>query len=270
MKAKIPWSAVAKPVIGMVHLAPLPGAPRFAGDASAIVEVALRDAKTLTDAGVHALLIENFGDTPFFPGRVPAFVVAHMTAIAERLRREFPLPLGINVLRNDGAGAMAIASAVGAAFVRVNVLCGARVTDQGILQGIAHELLRERRTLGADAVQIVADVNVKHSAPVGPPRPLEDEVADLLGRGGADALVVSGSGTGRAADVGELQRVAALAGKAPVLLGSGVNATNLRDFNPQADGFIVGSSLKIDGKASNAVDPSRAKAFMAAWSAENK
>lgn len=232
---------------------------------AAVSEAALRDAVTLAASGVHALMLENFGDAPFFPGRVPAQVVAHMSVIAERIRREAALPIGVNVLRNDGVSAIAIASAVGAAFVRVNVLCGARVTDQGILQGIAHELLRERRMLGAEGVRILADVNVKHSAPVGPPRPLEEEVSDLVSRGGADGLVVSGSGTGRAADLGELQRVARCARGAPVLLGSGVNADNLRESFEHADGFIVGSSLKIDGDARKPVEAARAAAFMKAW-----
>src|SRR5690606_13240725 len=112
------------------------------------------------------LMLENFGDTPFYPRRVAAHTVAAMTAIAVEVRRQVDLPLGINVLRNDGLSALGIAAASGADFIRVNVLSGARVTDQGIVQGIAHDLLRERRWLGAESVKILADVNVKHSAPL--------------------------------------------------------------------------------------------------------
>src|SRR5688572_18655907 len=176
------WSTVGRPVVGMLHLPPLPGSPRFAGDAGAILPVVLRDAEALVSGGVHGLMLENFGDVPFYPGRVPAHVVARMTAIACEVRRHFPqTPLGINVLRNDGCSALAVAHAAGAQFIRVNVLCGARVADQGILQGIAHDLLRERAVLGASAVRIFADVDVKHSAPLAA-RPLADEVADTLHR----------------------------------------------------------------------------------------
>src|SRR5688572_6924745 len=145
------WSGVKKVVIGMLHLPALPGSPRYGGgDMDTMIERVFRDAEALADGGVHGLMLENFGDVPFYPGRVPAHVVAHMTAIAAAVREQFPeQPLGINVLRNDGQGALAIAAAVGGAFVRVNVLCGVRVADQGLIHGIAHELMRDRVALGA-------------------------------------------------------------------------------------------------------------------------
>src|SRR5206468_10482953 len=168
--------------------------------------------------------IENFGDVPFFPGRVPAGVVAYMTAVAGEVRRAVPdLPLGINVLRNDGLSALAVADAVGASFIRINVLCGARVTDQGVIQGIGHDLLRDRADLRATNVKIFADVDVKHSAPLAE-RPLVDEVDDTLERGLADALVVSGAGTGKPTDLGKVKAVKAAAGESPVFIGSGIAA----------------------------------------------
>src|SRR5688500_13424041 len=115
------WSNVRRIVIGMVHLLPLPGSPRFSGDVAAIRDAALRDAEALASGGVHGIMMENFGDVPFFPGRVPAAVVAHVTAIAAEIRRALDVPLGINVLRNDGQSALAVAHAVGADFIRVNV-----------------------------------------------------------------------------------------------------------------------------------------------------
>ena len=176
------WSAIPAPVVGMLHLPPLPGSPRYSGSVDAITTTVLRDADALAAGGVHGLMLENFGDVPFFPGRVPAHVVAHMTALAVAVRRRFDLPLGINVLRNDGRSALAVAHAAGAQFVRVNVLCGARVADQGVLAAIAHDLLRDRAMLGAaggTGVKILADVDVKHSAPLAR-RDLADEVADTL------------------------------------------------------------------------------------------
>ncbi|MCR4414077.1 MAG: BtpA/SgcQ family protein, partial [Thermoguttaceae bacterium] len=195
--------SVPKPLVAVLHAAPLPGSPRYAGQFQPVIAAVLRDAEVLAEAGVDGLLLENFGDAPFFPGRVPAVTVAAMTALACEVRRRFDLPLGINVLRNDGQSALAIAAAAGARFVRVNVLCGARVTDQGVIVGIAHDLLRDRATLGLARVRIFADVDVKHSAPLAR-RPIEEEADETLRRGGADGLLVTGTATGRAPEPGEV------------------------------------------------------------------
>jgi len=258
------WADVSKPIIGMLHLPPLPGAPGFAGDPAAILTHVLRDAEALVAAGVHGLMLENFGDAPFYPSCVPPHTVAHMTRIAREVRGRFDVPLGINVLRNDGCSALAVARAVGAACVRVNVLCGARVTDQGVIEGIAHELLRLRAQLGADDIRILADVNVKHSTSLGPPRPLGEEVADLIERGGADAVIVTGGATGRPAELAELEAVKAVAGETPVLVGSGITAETIGDVLSRADGAIVGTALKAGGLAANPVDPARVRALVAA------
>ena len=147
-------------------------------------------------------MLENFGDVPFYPGRVPAHTVAFLTVLAAEVRARFTVPLGINVLRNDGLSAIAVAVAVGASYVRVNVYTGARLADQGILEGEAHEITRYRRMLSSN-VQIWADVAVKHSAAIGD-RALEDEVEDTVQRGLADAIIVSGSGTGKQTSMDDL------------------------------------------------------------------
>lgn len=250
-------------VIGMIHLKPLPGSPRFAGDLKAVREAALRDAAALTDGGVHAMMIENFGDSPFFPDRVPAHVVAHLTAMAASVRAETKLPLGINCLRNDGRSGLAIAHAVGAQFIRVNVLCGARVTDQGVISGIAHDLLRDRAMLGATDIAIFADVDVKHSAPLAA-RPLEDEIDDTIHRGMADALVVSGAGTGKATDPAKVARVKQRTGGTAVFIGSGVTAENVDRVRECCDGVIVGTHFKRGGDVDAAVEVKRVRAFMSA------
>jgi membrane complex biogenesis BtpA family protein len=253
-----------KPLIGMIHLAPLPGAPRAGRDGLAsVLTRALADADALVEGGCQALLVENFGDAPFYPDRVPAHVVAAMTRVAAELVRRVPLPLGINVLRNDGRSALAIAAAVGARFIRVNVLTGARVTDQGTIQGIAHDLARERVFLGATGIGILADVDVKHSAPLAA-RPLQDEVKDVLARGMADAVVVSGSGTGAGVDEAKLALVKKAAGSAPVLIGSGATAASLASLAKHADAFIVGTATKRDGDVLAPVDLKRVQDLAAA------
>jgi membrane complex biogenesis BtpA family protein len=259
---RLAWLQKTHPtVIGMIHLPPLAGSPRYAGDWLALQHAVLRDTAALTQGGVDALMLENFGDSPFFPGRVPAETVAQMTALAALVKSEMDLPLGINVLRNDGQTALAIALAVEAAFIRVNVLCGARVTDQGLIQGIAHDLLRDRARLQAENIAILADVDVKHSAPLAR-LPLAQEVADLLERGGADGVIVSGTGTGQATSAEEVQQVTNFAGTIPVFVGSGVSLESAINFLPAAAGFIVGTNFKQDGKPENPVDQTRVREFM--------
>jgi hypothetical protein len=257
------WSGKQKIVIGMLHLPALPGAPLSKLKLPEIRDFILRDTETLVKGGVDGLMMENFGDVPFYPGRVPAAVVEQMTTLAHAVREQTELPLGINVLRNDGLSALAVAHATGANLIRVNVLSGARVTDQGIIQGIAHDLLRKRAALKAEAVKIFADVDVKHSAPLAE-RPLEDEVDDLIERALADAIVVSGAGTGKATDPDKVRRVKRCAGETPVFVGSGITAKTIGEFLDAADGFIVGTALKEHGAAANAVERQRVKALMAA------
>jgi membrane complex biogenesis BtpA family protein len=250
------------PFVGMVHLRPLPGSPD-GGDLAAVEEAALADARALAKGGADALALENFGDAPFFPDGVPAITVASMTRVARRLRDAVDLPLGINVLRNDAIAALSIAVAVEAAFIRVNVLTGARVADQGILQGRAHELLRLRRELGASSIRILADVDVKHSAPLST-MPLEQEVADTLRRGRADAVIVSGTGTGGAIDPESLRRVRRAADGSPVLAGSGVTPDAVASLAEHVDGYIVGTWLKRDGRVDRPVEIDRVRRLAAA------
>jgi len=255
------WPTTGKIVIGMLHLPALPGSPLARQKISDIREHLRRDADALAKGGVHGLMMENFGDVPFFPDRVPAHVVAHMTALAADVRARIDLPLGINVLRNDGRSALAVAHAAGADFIRVNVLCGARVADQGLIQGIAHDLLRERVMLGATHIKIFADVDVKHSAPLAE-RLLEDEVDDLVHRALADAIVVSGAGTGKGTDPQKARRVKAAAPDKALFIGSGITTENVADFAGSADGFIVGSTFKKDGHATGPVERRRVQDLM--------
>lgn len=255
------WLTEIKPAIGMLHLPALPGSPGCQDSLQHVLTHTLRDAETLIEGGMDGLILENFGDTPFYPDHVPPVTVAAMTRVAVAIRDRFHVPLGINVLRNDALSALAVAIASGANFIRVNVLCGARVTDQGIIQGNAHMLLRERYHLGAEDIQIWADVQVKHSGPIAP-RSLIDEVNDTIQRGQADAVIVSGSATSSATAAEDVSQAKQVAGPTPVLVGSGVNFDNLSDYLAIADGVIVGSSLQESGRPGNPVDPERVKRFV--------
>jgi len=254
----------ARPLIGMVHLRPLPGAPAHVSMAD-VLDAARRDADALTAAGFDALIIENFGDVPFFPGDVPAETIAAMSAAAMEVRRVTGLPLGINVLRNDAHAALAIAHATGAVMIRVNVHTGAMLTDQGWINGAAHETLRLRRTLGAD-VAILADVLVKHAVP---PAGLTatDAARDTWERGRADALIVSGAATGAATPLERLGEVKAAVPDAALLVGSGLTIDGIGALHGLADGAIVGSAVQQDGRAGQPVDPARAQRLVDAWRA---
>lgn len=254
-------------LVGVLHLPALPGSPRNTLSVAAITEALVRDARALAAAGFDLAMVENFGDVPFFKGHVPPVTIAAMTACALAVRGACPdLPLGVNVLRNDGAAAVAIAAVVGAAIVRVNVLSGARLTDQGLVEGEAAELLRLRRDLGRPDLEIWADVAVKHSAPLAP-RDLADETRDLVQRALADAVLVTGSGTGEAVDPARLRAVRAAAGGAPVYVASGATEATLPVLADLSDGVIVGSALRSDGRAGGPVAPARARSFAAAFRA---
>ncbi|MDX1980624.1 MAG: BtpA/SgcQ family protein [Bryobacteraceae bacterium] len=255
----------AKPVIGMLHLPALPGSPASDSTLEQIRLGMLRDAGALMDGGVDGLMVENIGDAPFYPSRVPPHTVAFLAVLAHELKRAFARPLGVNVLRNDGISAVAVAEAAGADFIRVNVYTGARVADQGILEGEAHELQRYRKLLGS-RVQVWADVAVKHSAALGV-RDLADEVEDTVLRARADAIVVSGSGTGKQTPIDVICKAKAAAGIAPVFIGSGASAETAAELLRFADGLIVGTWFKAGGILSEPVDSARVRRLMDAVNA---
>jgi membrane complex biogenesis BtpA family protein len=249
---------VSRTLIGMVHLAPLPGSPRWRGSMAQVIDDALGDARALVDGGIDALLVENFGDVPFAPGRVEPATVAALSVVAAALRAAFPqTPLGVNVLRNDARSALAVACATGAAFIRANVHAGAVVADQGLLQSDAYATLRERRLLGAE-VAIFADVQTKHAAPLAPAE-VEQEARDLVHRALADALIVTGRATGEAAALADVKRVRDAVPEAPVLVGSGATADSIAELLAAADGAIVGTWLKREGRVGNPVDAARVR-----------
>jgi uncharacterized protein len=245
-------------LIGMVHLPPLPGSPRWEGSMERAIAAALADARALVDNGMDAIIVENYGDVPFTAGRVAASTVSAMTVIAHEIRRALPsTPLGVNVLKSDPRSALAVATAVGARFIRVNVLAGAVVADQGIVQTDAYDLLRDRRLLGVE-VAIFADVQGKHAVPLAPVE-LEQQARDLASRSLADGLVVSGRATGDATPIDDVKRVRSAVPDVPILVGSGVTPETAADLLSLADALIVGTSLKRDGDVSKPVDPERVR-----------
>lgn len=249
-----------RPIIGMLHLLPLPGSPRARGLAE-LRRAAIADADALARGGVDGLLLENYGDVPFTGAAVEPQVVAAMAVLAAELRAATRLPLGINVLRNDAKAALAVAQAAGASFIRVNVHVGAAETDQGRIEGQAYETLRYRKAIGSTAA-IFADVFVKHAKTLSHAG-LAAAARDTAYRGLADVLLVTGSETGWAADAARVREVAAAVPDRPIYVASGIDADNIQDF-PEASGFIVGSALERGGRAGNRVELKRVRALVRA------
>lgn len=249
-------------LIGMVHLPPLPGAPAASQPLREIVAAAVADARRLAHAGFDAVMVENFGDAPFRATRVDPHTIAAMTVVAQAVRDAVDIPIGINVLRNDALAAVAIATVCEASFVRINVHSGVYATDQGIIEGRADETLRYRQMLGS-RVEIFADVHVKHAAPLSTPD-IGDAAEEIAYRGRADALIVSGPGTGKPVDMLELRTVKKAVPDRRLYVGSGATVEAAGELLAVADGLIVGTAIKVGGRTTAPVDPERAAAMVRA------
>lgn len=248
------------PVIGVVHLLPLPTSARWQGSLRAVIDRAAQEATALASGGVDGIIVENFFDAPFTKGAVDPAVVSAMSLVVQRLMQLVTLPIGINVLRNDGRSALAIATCTGASFIRVNVLTGVMATDQGLIEGEAHQLMRYRRELGS-SVKVLADVLVKHARPLGSPN-LTTAVQETIHRGLADGVILSGWATGSPPSFEDLELAKAAAGNTPVLIGSGASWENIPKLIQAADGVIVSSALKRRGSLEQPIDPSRVSQFV--------
>jgi uncharacterized protein len=250
-----------KLLLGVVHLEPLPGSPRYQ-QREQVLASALRDAEAMMTAGLDGFVVENFGDAPFRRDRVDPTTIAEMTVLATLLRQKVgpDVWMGINVLRNDAQAALAIAAAVGAQLIRINVHTGVMICDQGTIEGRADETLRQHRQLDTK-VEIIADVAVKHAlTPAG--YDLKQSAKDTAYRGLAAGLIVTGSGTGETANLDELRIVRQAVPDRFLMVGSGVTIGNIKEILSIADGVIVGTTLKEDGLVSNPVSVERTKALV--------
>lgn len=254
-----------KPIIGVIHLLPMPGSARFDGQLDMALARAEQEAAALASGGVHGIIIENFFDIPFAKNRVDTATACAMTLAAQRVKAISGLPLGINVLRNDGRTALSIAAVVDAQFIRVNVLSGAMLCDQGIIEGEAHELMLYRRLLGMDRkIRIFADVMVKHAVPLGQWSDIGMQAADTVKRALADALIVTGKATGSAPNAADIDAVREVVPDTPIFVGSGSSRENVAEMLGLADGIIVASSVKRQGILENPVDLGRIRELVEA------
>lgn len=253
-----------KPIIGMVHLPPLPGSPGYRGEPlGEIVRFALREAEALREGGVDAILVENFHDYPYPIGKVPVPTLIAMAAVAHRVREAVDIPVGVNLLFNDAEDELYLAWCLGLDFIRVEGFVDLLLSDMGPLLPAAPDLMRLRQILGAEGVAILADVQGKYTHAL-PARDINDSARDALERGLADAVILTGARTGEAAPLDLVRRLKEEFPEAKVLLGSGITPESVPELLAVADGAIVGSYFKQGGNVHNPVDPERVRELMAA------
>ncbi len=247
----------AKAFIGVVHLLPLPGSPRWGGSMRAVIEQAEEEAKILEQGGVNGIIVENFGDVPFRTGRLDPETISGMTVAVGRVMETVSVPVGINMLRNDALSSLGIAVVTGAKFIRVNVHYGVMAAEEGLIEGEAFQTMRRRQALNAD-VKVLADVLVKHAVPLGPVD-LGQIARETAQRGLADGLIVSGAATGEETASSDVSVVRQAVPDSLVLVGSGVTEENISRVIEHSDGAIIGTSLKEGGIVTNRVDPERVR-----------
>jgi membrane complex biogenesis BtpA family protein len=254
---------VPRALIGVVHLHALPGTPSSELDIASITSIAVEEARQYEDAGFHGVMIENTHDRPYLKAGVGPEITAAMAVIGAEIRRAVALPLGIQVLAGANTNALAVALACGASFVRVEGFVFAHVADEGLIEGSAALILRYRRAIDADHIRVFADVKKKHSAHAITADIDIAETAKAAEFFLVDGVIVTGIATGQPAEPDEVNAVAR-AVSVPTIVGSGITSENLSHY-PDADAFIVGSSIKKDGLWSNPIDPDRARALVRAF-----
>jgi membrane complex biogenesis BtpA family protein len=251
----------SRPVIGVIHVGALPGTPRGSRSVAELVRQAKDEARVYRESGVDGVIIENMHDVPYLKGEVGPEIVAAMTAIGVEVKAEGGLPVGIQILAGANIEAMAVAHAAGLDFIRAEGYAYAHVADEGIIEASAAKLLRYRKMIGAERVQVWTDVKKKHSAHAITADVSLGQTAETVEFMGADCVIVTGSVTGEAPKVDDVKETKSYC-HLPVFLGSGISESNIEQFYNQADGFIVGTYFKVDSLWSNTVDPARVRQFI--------
>ena len=248
----------------MIAVLPLPGAPRYGGDDRQILRQALSDLEHYARAGVDAIVLENSHDLPYIKPPLPARAVEVLKRVAVEVRRRFAGPVGLQVLEAANQTALEIAHGADLDFVRVEGYVFAHVGGAGLIEGCAGRILRRRKELGCEHIQVFGDVKKKHcSHALTGDLDILDEVkqAEFFL---VDGVIVSGARTTEPPMLAELRRVKKHA-RVPVLIGSGMTLKNIKTYYPLADGFIVGSAFREGGRFLGPLEPGRLEAFMKVW-----
>ena len=251
-------------VIGVIHVGALPGTPRSQKDVSKLVNAAVAEAEIYRKAGIDGVIVENMHDRPYLKGdNVGPDPIAMMTRLSLEVRRVANVPCGVQVLAGANEAALAVALAAELDFIRAEGFVFSHVADEGWIDACAGDLLRTRKRLNADHIHIWTDIKKKHSAHAVTADVSLAETAEAAAYNLSDALIVTGSHTGHAADPRDLLAVQQTTPNLPVYIGSGMSATNVGAFK-DAHGFIVGSTFKEMGYWENALSEERIRSFIEA------
>jgi membrane complex biogenesis BtpA family protein len=252
---------INKAVVGMIHVDPLPGTPRYKGNVESIISKAVEEAIIYKNCGIDAIAIENMHDIPYLKRNAGPEIISLMSIIGREVKKVSQLPCGIQILAGANKQALAAAQSAGMDFIRSEGFVFAHVADEGILESDAGELLRYRKQIGAEDILIFTDIKKKHSS-----HTITSDV-DIIETARAaefflsDGVILTGKFTGKEPDIDELKKVYS-AVKIPVIIGSGLTADNIEKYYRFADAFIIGSYFKKGGDWKNKVEAERVKALM--------
>ncbi len=245
----------------MIAVLPLPGSPLYDGDDQRVIDQALEDLDIYKKAGVDSILLENDHDLPYIQPPLDEKAIVLMTEISKEARKRFTGPIGIQMLEAANITSLEIAAEADLDYIRVEAFVFAHVGGSGIINGSAGKILRRRKELKAEHIKVFADVKKKHgSHSLTIDLDIKDEImqAEFFL---ADGVIVTSQFTGLHPDKNDLIKAKG-ATKLPVLIGSGMNVNNITDYLPLADGFIVGSYFRKDGKFLEKLEPERLHRFM--------
>jgi len=248
----------------MIAARPLPGSPLYDGDDQKVFEQALADLEVYNNAGVDSILFENDHDLPYIQPPLDEKGIALMTRIVKEARRRFEKPIGIQMLEAANITSLEIAAAADLDYIRVEAFVFAHVGGSGIINGSAGKILRRRKELGAEHIKVFADVKKKHGSHA---LTIDLDIKDEIMQSEfflVDGVIVTSQFTGLNPDKDDLIK-AKRATKLPVLIGSGMTPENIQEYMPLADGFIVGSCFRKDGKFLETLEPERLSTFMKAF-----
>ena len=250
-----------KMIIGMLHVPALPGTPRHSASIDRIIEISLEEANIYEKSGIDSMIIENMHDVPYLNKNVGPEITASMTAIACEIKRHLQIPIGIQILAGANKQALAVAKAAGLDFIRAEGFLYSHIADEGLMNADAGELLRYRKQIEAESIFILADIKKKHSS-----HSITDDISILEFASAAefflsDGIIVTGSATGKPADIMEIKELKNKI-NLPVYIGSGITIDNISEYWYYADGFIVGSHFKENGDWKNPVSEKRIVMFM--------
>lgn len=250
------YKSKSKTIVGMVHVAALPGTPNHDLPVSEIIHLAVDEAVMLKNAGMDAIMIENMHDVPYMKGTAAPEIISAMTAVALAIKEKVQLPMGIQILAAANKEALAVAHVAGLDFIRAEGFSFAHVADEGIIESSAGELLRYRKMIGAERIKVFTDIQKKHSShAITTDVSLAEHVktADFFL---SDGIIITGRSTGETALIEDV-KTARESTTLPIIIGSGISAENIENYWDFADVFIIGSSYKEDGNWKNKISEKR-------------